>query len=385
VLTTLDRYVLKMTLQRVGLVLVVALAALLLERMVRLLDLLAGNKAPALLVLRLFVSLVPHYLSLAISAAFFVGVLMALHRLSQDSELDAMFAAGRGLWRIARPIFLLGLALTVVGLVLVGFVQPRTQYAYRSLLHALSHASVLTALESGALVSNATGMTLSVGDIDDAGRQLDQVFLHQSGKAETLTLTAERAEILRAIGDDRPFVRLYDGVRIETRANAPEPITVAFDSFDLPLDETFEAEPPPVRGSREQELTLTELIGIRPAPPEGIDLVEIDAEVHGRVVRSLAIGLLPLIAVPLGIASRRTRRGVGLAFGTLIVVVFQQVVHVGEGFADNGELPVWLALDLPLLVLAVTGLLVFVAAARRPLPWWRAWLPGPRLSADVRA
>ena len=67
----------------------IAMSGLLMERLIRLLDLFANRGGPFSLIMRMLGYLVPHYLAVAIPAAFFVGILYASLRLSSDSELDA--------------------------------------------------------------------------------------------------------------------------------------------------------------------------------------------------------------------------------------------------------------------------------------------------------
>lgn len=369
----LDRYILRLTLWRLGTTLAIAMGALLLERMVRLLNLLATQHASPLAILQIFLNLIPHYLALALSAAFFVSILLTVQQLSQDSEMDAMRAAGIGLKRIARPLMVLAAVLTVLSALVIGWIQPYSYWTYRGILQALSHTTVFTALQSGTLVSDGEGMTLSVGDIEPDGKRMSQVFLREEDPedGEMLTLTAEEAEILRDLGNDQPFIRLFKGTRIESRPDTPNPVVVVFDQFDVPLAEAFEPPPARPRGRNERELTLGELFEVQRNPRQGIRPAEVDAEIHGRIVRIGSILFLPLLAVPLGIVSRRQRRGSGLAIGGLILVGYHQILQVGEGFADDGSMSPWLSLEGPFLAFAVISIATFVIAARRPAPWRR--------------
>src|ERR1043165_6111047 len=92
--TVLDRYVLARTLMPLSAALLIALLALLLERMVRIMDMLVNQGGPIVLVLKLLANLAPHYLGVALPLALFLGVMIAATRLSADGELDGLQSAG---------------------------------------------------------------------------------------------------------------------------------------------------------------------------------------------------------------------------------------------------------------------------------------------------
>src|SRR5258706_13779827 len=89
---TIDYYILKKTIWPLSAAIGIVLVAMLLERLIHLLDLVVNQGGPFFLLLKMLINLVPTYLGLALPAAFFVGVLLAAIRLSGDSELDAIQA-----------------------------------------------------------------------------------------------------------------------------------------------------------------------------------------------------------------------------------------------------------------------------------------------------
>src|SRR5690606_30621020 len=127
----LDRYLLSRIMWPLLATVMIALLALMLERMVRLLDFVIAKGGPVTFVLRMLASLIPHYLGLALPVAFFIGILLAIGRLSSDSELDAMNASGVSLHRIMAPIMVIAIVLVACGSLIFGFLQPYTRYTYR--------------------------------------------------------------------------------------------------------------------------------------------------------------------------------------------------------------------------------------------------------------
>src|SRR6266849_4192028 len=174
---TFDYYILRKTVGPLSAAIGIVLVALLLERLVRLLDLVVNQGGPFFLLLKMLVNLVPTYLGLALPAAFFVGVLMAAIRLSSDSELDAIQASGVGLFRLLIPIMGLAVVLMVCSVMIIGFMQPYTRYAYRALVYLVTNTAWDAALERGAFFTGFGGKTILIEDISEAGHTLSGLFI----------------------------------------------------------------------------------------------------------------------------------------------------------------------------------------------------------------
>lgn len=78
---TIDLYVLRQTLKPLAIALVVALLVLLIERMLRLLDLVLGAQGPVKVVFEIMGYLVPNYISLALPLSLLLGVMLAFNKL----------------------------------------------------------------------------------------------------------------------------------------------------------------------------------------------------------------------------------------------------------------------------------------------------------------
>ena len=195
-LSLIDRYMLKRVCWPLAGAIVIGMAALLLERLIRLLDLFANRGGPLSMILKMLGNLVPHYLSIAIPAAFFVGVLYATLRLSNDSELDVMRASGLSLRRLVAPMLVMAVVLTVASAIILGFLQPYTRYAYRALVYLVTETSWNSAIERGAFFSGFGGKTILIGDIADGGRTLKKIFIQETDdKGNNIALTAQTGKL----------------------------------------------------------------------------------------------------------------------------------------------------------------------------------------------
>src|SRR4029077_15125232 len=117
---------------------------------------------------KMLANLIPHYLGIAIPAAFFVGILLAITRLSGDSELDAIHSMGVGLRRLLVPLMGLAVVLMIGSAILIGVLQPYTRYAYRALVYTVQNTAWDSALERRTFFTGVGDMAVMVDNIADA-------------------------------------------------------------------------------------------------------------------------------------------------------------------------------------------------------------------------
>lgn len=336
-LRTIDAYLLRLMATPMIAALVVTLAALLLERVLRLFELLTGKGAPLGLVVSMALNLVPHYLGLALPAAFAVGIIAVMTSLSSENELDAMEGAGWSIRRIGAGFIACSLILGILSIALFGYAQPYTRYAFGAVRHELINSAWDARVEAGVFVDAGEGMTISAEEVDPTGRFLTRVFVLQeeSGGAERI-LTAERGVLIPNVEERTLRLRLVNGVAVSIGEDEGE-LSATFDSVMLEREFDLDGTQFRPRGGSERELTQAELwdrmneVDGLPAEPRYA------AEFHARLVRALAMLGVPLIAVPLAVAGKRSPVWRRVVVAVAVLVIFQNLTRTVEGLADNGD------------------------------------------------
>ena len=364
----LDRYLLRSALRPMGATIIVALLALLAERALSVVELVIGWRGSLVVVFEMLSYLVPHYMGLALPAAFFIGILFAYSRLSRESELDAMSAGGYGLVQMVRPILWAALAIMLLHIVLLSHIQPYSRYAYRAAVHTVTNVSFLSLIQADRFVTIAD-TTYRVDRVDEAGMRFERVFLYSEDSVRgDVIVTAGAAEVIDH-GALQPLeLRLEDGVqqllpKSSGDEKRPAAVTLLFREFTSDIS----GRDPQVfrpRGHDERELTLPELMTY-PVTDEPIRYAAVEAELHGRIVRSLSILVLPFLALPLSLGRRRAQRSYGFIVGITVLVGYYQLVKTGEGIVDNDKMSPLVGLWLPFIGFAALSMTAFFRTAWR--------------------
>ncbi|WP_414694996.1 LptF/LptG family permease [Phenylobacterium sp.] len=344
--------------------LAVTVVSLLLERALRLLDLLSQSSERFGPVAELTANLLPHYLGLALPIAFFVALFIVITKLDDGSEVEALLANGVSLSRLAAPYVALGLALMAISLVVFGYMQPYSRYAYRAVLHAAINAGWDARLHGGAFITDGdTVMTADSASLE--GRRLQRLFIRRPVNGGEEVITASSAQLVLQPDGKHVTLLLKDGVRVGESRNGSFD-TLRFDSFTMQTSLSSAAALMRARGGDERELTFNELAREAANPAPMIPRGKLLSELYIRLARSAVLPFLPLIAFPLGLAAKRGRRAAGLILAGVLMLAFQYGLEFGEGMAGAGKAPPGLAVGTPFFLFTGFCVWMFLGSRKRP-------------------
>ena len=365
-MSILDRYILKLTLAPLAGALGVTLVALLLERVLRLIDLLSESSGRFGFVVQLAANLVPHYLGLTLPAGFFIALFVVVTRLNEGSEIDALLASGVSLTRIAAPYLGLAAVLTLVSLILFGFLQPYSRYAYRAVLHAAETAGWSGQAEPQTFFMPDQNLLMTADMVDPTGEELRRVFIRKTladGREEVTT--AGSGQLSPHPGGLLVRLELRDGQQFSTSAAGAARV-LSFKSFGLDLPVTSAEKLLRGRGRDARELTLLELARRASRPNSLIPRQELLAELYARLARSFTLPLLPFLALPLGLSAKRGGRAPGIIIAALLLIVFQNMMQLGLSLAASGRAQAAPAVGVPFAVFAAICIFTFLTSRKRP-------------------
>lgn len=249
-----------------------------------------------------------------------------------------MEASGLSIRRIGAGFILCGVLLSFLSIALFGYAQPYSRYAFRDVRHQLINAAWDARVEAGVFLDAGQGMTISAEDVDPTGRFLEKVFVLQETDASERILTAERGVLIPNPAAGIVRLRLINGVAVSIGEDEGE-LSATFDS--VMLERSFDIKTPEfrARGGSERELTLNELW----TRMRGADNLPIEpryaSELWGRIVRALALIGVPLIAVPLAVAGKRSPVWRRMVVAIALLVIFQNVTKMMQALESSGDVP----------------------------------------------
>lgn len=343
---------------------------LLIARIMKLVEMVVNRGVPAGDVLLLFSYILPAFLEVTVPMALLLAILMAIGRLSADSELTAMRASGLSLYQISVPIAAFAALIFALSLVLSLHLRPWGNSRLKTGIFELARTRATAGLNEKVFNDDFEGLVIYVEEIEPSGTGLNHVLISdRRSPGEENTVIASRGSLVADEEQQTLHLRLMDGVTFTNEAGGREFHKTDFVQYDVSLDLGEALGELKTRKRDPSEIPLEELEGaIRTQRLAGENALPERIERTRRWAIPFSALIFPLLAIPLGLQPVRAVRSRGLAVSLVIILVYYMLLTAGDTLAANEILPPEIALWLPDLILALVGIALFVRASREQPP-----------------
>jgi LPS export ABC transporter permease LptF/LPS export ABC transporter permease LptG len=366
----LDRYIFTEILGPLGLGFLVYTFILLIRFLFQSAEMIIRRGLPVSIVGKLLLMTLPNIVVLTLPMSLLFGTLIAVGRLSSDSELIAMRASGASLLTLYRPVLMLSGVLTILNTLLMVYVLPWGNHALQELRLEIMTQTVSQQVEPRVFYEEWEGKVVYVFEVPPEGKRWKGVFLAESipsSQNNQITI-ADWGEVLVDQAGERVVLRLYNATQHKLDLNAPDRYEISrHKRLDLVLDDQFTSEQKAKMSVSKgiRELTLSELRGLERDPSalsEDRNLARV--EIHKKFSIPVACLVFGLFALPLGINNRRGGKASGFALSIGILIVYYIMLNNGEEAARFGKIPAWLAMWSPNILLSTLGVFLLIRRNR---------------------
>jgi len=366
-MTSLDRYILRQSLSMMLFVTAALSAAVWLAQSLRLVDLIVNRGLSIELFLYLAALILPRFLDVVLPIGAFIAVLFVFNRLSAESELVVMRAAGIGPLALARPVFVLAGIAFLILMSFSAYFMPASTRAFKDLEFEIRNRFVSALLQEGTFTTISDKLTIYIAGRDARGEVTGLLINDDRNPQQPVTLLAERGAF--ASEGDSSRIIMVNGSRQSFNRATGKLSVLTFDRYTLDLNSLKGA--PEARWRDAEERFLPDLFW----PPPHLDTPTRNSflvEGNERIVIPLSVFsfvMIPLACLVPGEFNRRGQlRRVLLAVG--VAFVFQALDLAVKNLAGRhiAAIPLMYLIDLLPLALGF-GILRFdgIAPGFRPL------------------
>lgn len=339
-------------------------------------EIIIKRSLPLSTVLELLALSLPNITVLTVPMALLVGILVAVGRLSADSEIIAMQASGQSPLAIYRPIFVFSVAVFLLNFALMTWVLPVGNAALQERRVELFTSAIEKQVQPRVFFNDNGRRVIYVNDIDGATGRWQGIFLAESSGGQQRIVIADSGELLSTEGTRQVWLNLERAQthvvstgrsdRYDLNRNASQRILL-IDPASIPLE-------PKSRAKSLKELDLRGLWAkLQESRTRGDALDErfIKVELHLRFAIPFACIAFGIIGLPLGVTNRRGGKSSGFSLSIGIILLYYILLSTGEDFARSGKVPPVVGMWLANAILIGSGLWLMrkSSVSRRPGTW----------------
>ena len=302
------------------------------------------NGMPILTALQVVILCLPSIVVYTLPMATLLAVLLAMGRLSGDSEVVALYAGGVSLYRIAIPILGLGLAVSAASILLNEVIAPQANLRNQELQAAVLKQEKPSEKRFSVYDEGTQSrIEVSGGMNPDTGVLRNVSIYKYTDEKPVMIIYAARAQ-WAGISDPANRYRwlLYDGFWQNLGTDSP-----AFLTFEKSQTKEIEIQKTPNQlllfPKEPEQMSFSELSRLvkhlKQHPDKSMqDIRELDVERWNKLSLPLSSLVFALLAAPLGIRPHRSASSIGLGMSILVILLYWIVWHYTSSLAVQGNL-----------------------------------------------
>jgi len=367
-------YIFKETLPIFFIGLVIFTLIFLMDKILKLIELLVNRGGNVTNILMLFVFICPSFLVFTIPTAVLLATLLTFGRLSGDSEITAFRASGMSLYQLFLPIAIFSFLAYLLTSFLVFYGLPWGNRGFKATLYMIAQSKADIEIKERVFNDVFDGLVVYVDKVPVQGKRMEGILIYdERDKGKLNTIFAREGFLVTNPKSQEIILRLRNGDihRFEPQTNIFQ--KAQFDTYDLKLEL---AKALAAMGSKlkEHEMSIEDIRDkIKKMKANGEDTAPQEVELHKRYAIPFACIVFGLIGVPLGIQPRRSGRSFGFIFSLVILLTYYVSLIAFEILAVRRTIPPFLAGWTPNLLLGSLGTYLLIKAANespfKPAVW----------------
>ena len=347
---------------------------LLMDKILKLIELVVNRGGSLSHILMLFVFISPSFLIITIPVAVLLGTLLTFGRLSSDSEIIAFKASGMSLYQLFVPISIFALATFFLTSALVFYGLPWGNRGFKATLYQLAQSKADIEIKERIFNDAFTNLVVYVDRVPLQGNHMEGILIYdQREKGKSSTVIAKEGFLINNPESQEIILRLLNGDihRFEPEAHIFQ--KVKFDTYDMRLElaKTFAAIE---KKLKDKEMSIDDIQKkMEEVKRAGGDTTSYEVEIHKRYAIPFTCVVFALIGVPLGIQPHRSGRSYGFILSILILIAYYVALTASEILAVRKIIPAFAAGWTPNLLFLGLGIYLLVKTARespfKPIDW----------------
>ena len=310
----------------------------------------ASGQIPSSIISQMVIYSLPSVLYIMLPLSLFVGVLVALGRISTDSEMVVMRSVGFSTASILKIVMWLALGTAVASATVSLYVEPWAVRSQDKLLDDAKKNPQYMPVEAGRFVNFSYKYTVFLNDVSTSrsgNKDTSNIYLFSQpfNTAEGFVITSTSGHV-QYDEDGNQWVHLIDGNRYEGPLASGEFRRMHFEKAEFPSDINS--------GKRDEQNTIS---GLTTAQLMESDDPKAKIEIQWRISPIFVCFIMTMVAVPLGLINPRQGRFARLGPAILLYISYYMLILGFRNMMNSGIMWMYPGLySVPLIFLLFVAL-----------------------------
>lgn len=311
--------------------------------------------------LRLFSYLFPNIFIYSIPMSLMMGVILSFTRLASDREVLALKASGINIYQMIPPVLVVSLVVAfVTGHFSVNLI-PKAELAMKMLMFQIAKERIEKGIQEEQFTEALGNLVIYVDAIDEKDGRWKNVWISDMREqVQPIITMAKYGDMKANINEMKITINLYEGSSHKPDGNRSQIVEFERYTLKIPIQIPSIIGGDNVTDYTPQTMTMAQLRqAAESAGEETVKGRDYLIFFHKRLTLPVGCFILALLGVPLGLQTGGGRKAVGIPLGLGFFVFYYILFTLGKIMAEDGHIPVSVAMWLPnLIFLSITLYLI---------------------------
>lgn len=341
---------------------------LLLQQLFSLADLIINQNAKTILVIKLFFMMLPITMSLTVPMSLLFSSITALGRLSGDSEIVALRAAGISIYKIIKPIILSGVAVFILMTIFNETILVYCNKNYNRILMEILKSTPTAMLEDGIF----TGMgdkTIWVEKINKRNGKLNNIMIYNKNDSSGWDIIKAKTGRLKQNEDGSKTLKLTSGKLFSSKlaSNSFSVVDFSQGTAEIMLTESkieFNTKDK-TNPSELSSMELYRMLKSGKSFKNERDNAFYWVELFKKFSTPFSCLVFVVVGAPVGISYRRNARGIGFGISIVIFFAYYILSMLGQSLAIKGIINPFIGVWYPNFILLIAGIILVLLKEKK--------------------
>jgi lipopolysaccharide export system permease protein len=331
------------------------------SKILKLTDLIINRGVGTTSILKIFIYLLPFFLTFALPMVILISVVLTIGKLSIDNELIVLKSSGIGLYQLFFPVFLFSLLIYLFTSYLTLSALPKSKEAFNQTLLEIAKSKVDAGLKEKVFNDEFSGLMIYTNRVLKEEKQFFNVLISDKRNLEApILIIARKGHFIANSNLPIIVLKLFNGTIQTLDKKTGSFREVNFEEYNMSLN-LFEGLVKGIRKDKKiSDMKLSELRKRLKGTEATVTRNKVLLEINKRFSIPFACLIFGLIGIPLGAGIKKSSNFLGILISLIVFLLYYILLSFAEAMGKTGYINPVIGIWTPNLLFLGLGIFLYI-------------------------